>query len=423
MDTPSLLSLTKRQVYATPKEQRLAMTNYDEEKVPPYTLPDLLTMTDGRKVTDKEMWQNERRKEILEILQKNIYGRILPAPDHLHFELLNRKDDALDNTAIRKEIRIWAGMENGKSFYFDTIMYLPKNAKTPPPVFAGLNFQGNHTCCNEEDIQISAIRRPGYPANRFPRGNQHNRWHFAECIRRGYASITANYHDIMPDMPNHWDKGALRLFKDGLYQHYGPLEEYSAIGVWAWGLSRIADYLEQDKDVDASKIIVHGHSRLGKTALWAGAIDERFKMVISNDSGCCGAALSRRDYGENIATIAGPENPSYWFVDDFSSFMGRIDEMPFDQHFLLALAAPRPLAVASATLDKWADPRGEFLSCVNVAPVYKLFGFEGLGTEEMPSPGKGIYNIVSYHIREGRHDQTPLDWEVYMDLADKYIKG
>jgi hypothetical protein len=227
----------------------------------------------------------------------------------------------------------------------------------------------------------------------------------------------------MPDMPNHWDKGALNLFKEGLSLHYGPLEEYSAIGVWAWGLSRIADYLEQDKEVNADKIILHGHSRLGKTSLWAGAIDERFKMVISNDSGCCGAALSRRDYGETIATIAGPENPSYWFVKSFAEYMGRIDEMPFDQHFLLALAAPRPLAVASATLDRWADPRGEFLSCVNVAPVYKLFGFEGLGTEEMPSPGKGIYNTVSYHIREGKHDQTPLDWEVYMDLADRYIKG
>ncbi|MBO5760065.1 MAG: acetylxylan esterase [Lentisphaeria bacterium] len=422
MSNPDLLSLTKAQVFATPKKERLAMTNYDEAKVSPYTLPELLRMTDGRMVTDKEMWQ-ERRKEILDILQKNIYGKIIPAPDHLHFELLSRKEDALNNTAIRKEIRIWAGMENGRSFHFDLLMYIPKNTSTPPPVFAGLNFQGNHACTNEEDVRITAVRRPGHPENQFARGNQNDRWDFAECVRRGYASITANYHDIMPDMPNRWDKGALNLFKEGLSLHYGPLEEYSAIGVWAWGLSRIADYLEQDKEVNADKIILHGHSRLGKTSLWAGGIDERFKMVISNDSGCCGAALTRRNFGETIATIAGPENPSYWFVKGFAEFMGRLDEMPFDQHFLLALAAPRPLAVASATLDQWADPRGEFLSCVSVAPVYNLFGFAGLGTGEMPAPGKGIYNIVSYHIREGKHDQTPLDWEVYMDLADKYIKG
>ncbi len=423
MRKSGLLSLTKAQVHAIPKMERLAMTNYDEEKVPPYTLPDLLSMTDGRKVTGKEMWQKERRKEILEILQENIYGKILPAPDHLYFELLSRKDDALNNTAIRKEIRIWAGMENGKSFFFDTLMYIPKNTKTPPPVFAGLNFQGNHACTPEEDVRLSAMRRPGYPEHKFPRGNQHDRWNFAECVRRGYASITANYHDIMPDMPNRWAEGALNLFEEDLAQFYGPLEKYSAIGVWAWGLSRIADYLEQDKEVDASRMIVHGHSRLGKTSLWAGGIDERFKMVISNDSGCCGAALSRRDYGETIATIAGPENPSYWFVKGFTDFMGRIDEMPFDQHFLLALAAPRPLAVASATLDRWADPRGEFLSCVSVAPVYHLFGLKGLETEEMPAPGKGIYSTVSYHIREGKHDQTFQDWEVYMDLADRYIKG
>lgn len=422
MRTSGLLSLSKTVVYRMSGQERLAMTNYDETKVPPYTLPDLLTAQSGEKIKTKEDWELLRRPEILKILQENIYGKILPKPDNMHFELLSRKEDALANTAIRKEIRFWMSMENGKSFFFDALMYVPKNTKTPPPVFVGLNFQGNHACTNEEDVRISAKRRPGYPKNAFPRANQNGRWNFAECVRRNYASITVNYHDIMPDMPNEWAKGALNLFVDGLSHFHGPLEEYSAIGVWAWGLSRIADYLEQDKDVDASKMILHGHSRLGKTSLWAGAIDERFKMVISNDSGCCGAALSRRDFGETLPTIAGPTNPSYWFIKKFSNYIGKVDSMPFDQHFLLALAAPRPLAVASATEDLWADPRGEFLSCCHTAPVYKLFGFEGLGTEEMPPPGKGIYNRVSYHIREGKHDQTPLDWEVYMDLADRYIK-
>ena len=134
------------------------------------------------------------------------------------------------------------------------------------------------------------------------------------------------------------------------------------------------------------------------------------------------AALSRRDYGETLATIAGPDNPAYWFVKKLSFWMGKVDEMPFDQHFLLALAAPRPLAVASATLDQWADPRGEFLACVNASPVYELFGLPGLGTNEMPPPGKGICNTVSYHIREGKHDQAALDWEVYMDLADRFFR-
>lgn len=417
-----ILSLSKAEIFRLTKQEKLQLTNYDETKVPPYSLPDLLTTENGKKISTAAEWQQIRRPEILQILKKNIYGEILPAPDHLHYEIKSRKEDALDNTAIRKEIRIWASMENGKSFFFDTLLYIPKNTKSPPPVFVGLNFQGNHACTMEEDVCISAIRRPGYPENIFPRGNQHHRWNFKEVVRRGYASITANYHDIMPDMPNRWEKGALNLFAEDLQNKYGALETYSAIGVWAWGLSRMADYVEQDEELNGNCMIVHGHSRLGKTALWAGAADERFKMVISNDSGCCGAALSRRDFGETLATIAGPENPSYWFVKKLQDYIGKTDEMPFDQHFLLALVSPRPLSVASATEDQWADPRGEFLSCTHIAPVYKLFGGEGLGTEEMPSPGKGICNLVSYHIREGKHDQTPLDWEVYMDQADKFLQ-
>ena len=422
MRKEGLLSLSRPQVFALLPMERKNLTNYDEEKVPPYTLPDPLLLSSGEKVKDAEVWKTERRPEILQILEENIYGKVLPAPDSLHFQLLSCREDALNGTAVRKEIRIWAAMANGKSFFFDTLLYIPKNAECPPPVFVGLNFQGNHACTKEEDVSVTGIRRPGYPKLCAARGAQETRWNFEECVRRGYASFTANYHDIMPDQPNAWHKGALDLFEDGLDRLYGPLETYSAIGVWAWGLSRMADYLEQEKDVDAKKILLHGHSRLGKTALWAGAIDERFRMVISNDSGCCGAALSRRDYGETLATIAGPDNPSYWFVKKLSFWMGKVDEMPFDQHFLLALAAPRPLAVASATLDQWADPRGEFLACVNASPVYELFGLPGLGTNEMPPPGKGIYSTVSYHIREGKHDQSALDWEVYMDLADRFFR-
>lgn len=422
MRNSGILSLPKRDIFRLPPAERLKLTNYDEAKVPHYILPDLLTMQDGRKVDTSEKWLEERRPEILQILQENIYGKILPAPDFLHFEIRSRKDDALQNTAIRKEIRIWAGMKNGKSFFFDALLYIPKHTVAPPPVFVGLNFKGNHACTNEEDVFTTAYRRPDYPKTVFAVGEQSERWNFQEVTRRGYASLTANYHDIMPDSPDRWHKGAAALFKDDLHEQSGPMEDISAIGVWAWGLSRLADYLEQDGETDASRLILHGHSRLGKTALWAGAIDQRFKMIISNDSGCCGAALSRRDFGETLPTIAGPENPAYWFVKKLRDYIGNIDQLPFDQHFLLALAAPRPLAVASATEDLWADPKGEYLSCVHASAPYRLFGLEGTGTENMPPPGKGFYNSISYHIREGKHDQTPLDWEVYLDLADRFLK-
>ncbi len=389
--------------------------NYDESKVPEYEIPDPLTSFNGRKIKNTRLWEKIRRPELMEFFTSNVYGKI-PAQLHIsNWEVIEESNQALNGKAQRKQVNIIFN-KNGKTLIFNVLLYLPKNVEKAP-VFLGYNFNGNHTVCNDTNILISSsfIKDNGaLKTTKKPRGSSIKSWQVEKLIDSGYGLATIFYGEIDPDK-NDFTDGIHALFYNN-NQHQPAAGEWGSIAAWAWGLSRTMDYMEQDDDVDETKVIVFGHSRLGKTALWAGANDKRFAAVISNNSGCGGAALSKRQFGETVARI----NSSFphWFTRNFSIYNKNENILPVDQHELIALIAPRPVYIASAEEDKWADPRGEFLSAYHATLVYELYGKAGISSAEMPPINQPIQNTVAYHIRNGRHAVTSYDWDQYINWAN-----
>ena len=367
-------------------------TNYDEAKVPRYTLPDPLVLVSGQRVTDAATWRNVRRPEIKALFEKNVYGVAPAKPASMTYDLRSTAD-AFGGKAVRKEVRIWF-TDNKSGPKIDLLVFVPKQAKGPSPAFVGLNFSGNQEVLGQEA----------------------GRWQVEKIIGRGYGLVTACYKDIVPDDFAGW-KAVVQtpLFAPKKSGDVPP----GAIALWAWGLSRAMDYIETDKDIDSKHVAVMGHSRLGKTALWAGASDERFALVISNCSGCGGASLARRRVGETVQRIT--KAFPHWFVPTYAKYADHLDDLPVDQHMLIALIAPRPVHITSAEGDRWADPHGEFLSGLNADPVYRLLGTDGLAVREMPPIERPVMSTIGYHIRHGKHDVTEYDWQCYLDFADRYF--
>ena len=368
-------------------------------------------------VSSKKEWKKSVRPAILHFFEQEVYGKVPEKQPTVEFRVIGQ-GEAFGGKVLRREVE----MTIGGTTKALVLMYLPAQRKGKVPVFLGMNFKGNHQIAPDTEITISPNAPQGKELGNDPeRGAAASRWPVEMITEAGYGVVTLYRGDIDPD----FDDG----FQNGIHPHFyaegqtKPLaDEWGTIGAWAWSLSRVMDYLCKDSDIDHKHVAVIGHSRLGKTALWAGAQDERFAMVVSNDSGCGGAALSARRHGETVAKI----NKAFphWFCDNYNNYNDREHALPIDQQGLIALIAPRPVYVASASLDDWADPEGEFLSALYASPIYELYGKPSLLGKPFPNVGESYgEGSVGYHLREGKHDITAWDWQRYIRFADKHFFG
>lgn len=419
----ALLPLVMLTANAAPLAAQPANAQYDEAKVPAYTLPDPLRFEDGRAVKSPGAWC-ERRDELLRLFETHVYGRSPKAPPAMRFAVVETAPRALAGLATRLQVRVLLdGTEGGPAI--ELVVYRPNAAKGPVPAFLGLNFGGNQTVDADPGIRLSRVWMrdgPGivdHRATEKTRGSAASAWPVERILARGYALATAYYGDLEPDHAEGWKDGVRGRFASP--RGSTAADEWGAIAAWAWGLQRAHDYLQTLPEIDARRVAVIGHSRLGKAALWAAATDERFALVVSNESGEGGAALARRAFGERTEDIT--RVFPHWFCARYREYAGREERLPVDQHQLLALVAPRPLYVASATEDLWADPRGEFLSAKAAEPVYRLLGREGLGVAERPAPDQPVGAAIGYHLRTGKHALTGYDWERYLDFADRHLRA
>ncbi|MEC8636797.1 MAG: acetylxylan esterase [Bacteroidota bacterium] len=403
--------------------QKTSSTINDEAEVPSYELPQLLITSSGEKINTPSDWERFRRPEIHSYFANSVYGIVPGSLDIDKAEVLDIEPAALEGKAIRKQVKLNFKKGN-KSISMYLLIYLPAGKKNSP-VFLAYNFKGNYSVISDPAILINGKKQSelnGEELKKFKtndRGGRSSRWAIDKMIDAGYGLVTINYNNVDPDKND---------FTDGihsLFYRVGQMtpnnNEWGSLSAWAWGLSRIMDFLETETLVDHKKVILFGHSRLGKTALWAGANDQRFSIVISNNSGCGGAALSRRRFGEKVSDIN--TNYPHWFAKNFHNFNDNEAALDVDQHMLIALIAPRPVYVASASKDAWADPRGEFLAAKEASQIYKLYEKKGIETEEMPLVNTPFHGTVGYHLRDGKHDVTNFDWEQYIKFADLHFKS
>jgi hypothetical protein len=393
--------------------------NYTESKVGAYKLPEALRLNNGKPVRDAKTWVTKRRPEILRMIETNWFGRAPGRPKDLAFEVVEAGAPAFDGKAIRKQITIH--FDKARTQKMELLLYVPPGAKSPPPVYLNMSFFANNLAVpqdpdvkvgqrwdRERKKQVPATPRPLAPGQPAPRGLPVEKF-----MEAGIAIATFNKDDLAPDFVESEALGVKALYlRPGQTK---PADgEWGAIAAWAWGASRALDYLETDKSVDARRVTIHGVSRLGKTALWAGASDPRFAAVIASCSGEGGAAIARRNYGETLAHMAAPSRFPYQFAPNYARFAGKVEDWPVDANLLVAAIAPRPLLLQTGDTDKWSDPYGEFLAAVAAEPVYKLLGKQGLGTTAFPAAGEALLHDLSYYMHAGGHGNVPADFDVYV---------
>jgi len=374
-----------------------------------------LTMMNGQKVTSQEQWFQQRRPELKALFQHYMYGRF-PAPVPVQGVLTYTDPHFFDGKATLKLVTLKLEVAGAPETHL--LMVVPNHRTGPAPVFLGMNFNGNHTVVADSHVPLPTSWMPGSGplvannrALEAGRGTQVHVWELEQSVERGYAVATFYCGDVEPDTTN-----AVGGVRETILQPKSS-DEWGTIAAWAWGMQRAVDYLVTDSGIDKNHIAVVGHSRLGKAAMLAGAFDDRVAMVIPLQAGCGGTAPSRGTVGESVERI----NTAFphWFCGEFKKFNTQPDLLPFDQNCLIALCAPRPVLLAAAVEDTWANPVGAFDMLKSADTVYRFLGADGLSTQSMPDTNKLIDSNLGFFIRPGKHSMTKLDWQYFLDFADK----
>lgn len=372
--------------------------NYDEAKVPAYTLPDVLKTIDNKPVRARGTWEKVRRPEIVKLFEDNIYGQMPTTFDGIKFSKTTDDQPAMDGKAILKQVLIEV-FKDAKTVQINLVLFVPTHAARPAPVFLLINNRG------KENTDPTREQKSEF-------------WPAEMVIDSGYAIAAFHVSDLAPDDKEGYVKGVLQLYPEQLTADNGM----KAIGAWAWGANRAMDYFEKDADIDSKKVIVVGHSRGGKASLWAAAEDRRFAACVTNCSGNSGAALARRQFGERISRI----NATFphWFNTNYKKFNDNEESLPVDQHMLIALVAPRPIYATNASKDLWADPKGTFLALKNAEKVYALYDVKSRLPKTPPGINEPVYKSkIAYHNREGEHNMTSYDWGNFINFANYNFGG
>ena len=364
-----------------------------------------------------QTWRHHRA-ELLKLFEENEYGRI-PANASIGMASRTVATDrkALGGLATRKEVLLVFKKEMQRCS-LRLLIYIPNGLRHAAPLFLGANFKGNHSICDDPGIpipDISRYRNPRHGIDTLHRGSDSLSWNIRETLRRGYAIATFYNGDLCED----WPQGPLYDIGSMLYPQGRDSLSCGFIGITAWGLSRIMDYLKQEPRIDIRKVALIGCSRNGKIALWAGANDERFAMVISSSSGSGGASLFRGNTAESIGDIC--ERFPQWMALSFSRYAHCTGKFPIDQHQLLALIAPRPLYVADSDRDRYAVPKDEYAALRAAAPIYGLLGLHPANMDSLPAVGQSVTGPLGFHTKAGEHSITATDWQYYYDFADYHF--
>jgi len=405
------------------------VSNYSEDKVPAYALPDPLVMSSGEHVTSAEVWRTRRRPEILKLYETEIYGRVPDNAPRVAWEVTETDANARDGAAIMKRVVGRMG-ERPDRPRMNLTVYLPTKASEPTPMLLSITFGfppggrggGAGDQGKKDGAGTAGQASSGTPQTKvLPKGRGPAFDALGELLSRGWGYATLGYTDIQPDRADQWTSGVVGLtLKEG--ESKPAPDQWGTISAWSWGISRAIDYLETEKTINPKQIAITGVSRLGKTVLWASARDERVAAVFSVVSGEMGAALIRRDWGETLDDMA--QNFSWQFCGNLQKWVGRWNDLPVDQHMLIALSAPRPVYVNGGLTDQWSDPKGEFLSMVAAGPVYRLLGQGDLGTSELPPLDTPLTSgELAFHYHSGGHMAVPADWKAFLDFAERHFKA